>query len=538
MAKLKLVNTQKTEKVEKETVDISKIKNPVVKRILSIISYDELVEKFKAIWVSVSDWLEKALNSKKNIIYLLSTSPWELYLELNQSQKSDKDICLAALRRSPDVFINIPEEKFKYAYDFWQEAIMSFIRNWRNIIEINSFLDKNFILKKWIYKKLQEFLEKALKDTGEIILDDLSKWLLFIKSKNKSLYDFLISSKIISWAWKKLWLWAKFQKDFSKAVIVSDKVTWKKDDELIIVKREIFWEITWIDISKLSEDELFLIDTIINLCVLKDSQKSIKEQEKQNNRLEDNNDLDDLDKDEPIIDPEIKLNFCLPNCSYYETWYDSYNISLYWYKTVNLSEEELLRFTSLWLRNFVKFYSMLWEIWLSFLWDKNKSSFINILNNVIWFNYPDSAWVTEDRSLRVLNLIAKSIWIIWQVWDQYIKEYSDLESAKKEFMYIKNTRNIAWEQFPLESWLFWTPVVELALKKRWYISEKWELSFTKFMYGVKNDENSWNLEDEEPEQTNVIKWDFWWRVDETMKEEKYYKDNSDDDDIKDLKLAA
>jgi hypothetical protein len=48
---------------------------------------------------------------------------------------------------------------------------------------------------------------------------------------------------------------------------------------------------------------------------------------------------------------------------------------------------------------------MLCDLNLNFLWDSNKSSFVNILNNKIGFNYPDSEGVTESRALRVLNVI-------------------------------------------------------------------------------------------------------------------------------------
>ena len=119
---------------------------------------------------------------------------------------------------------------------------------------------------------------------------------------------------------------------------------------------------------------------------------------------------------------------------------------------------------------------MLQEIWLKSLRWKHKSSFIKILNNKVWFSYPDGAWVTESRALRVLNVIARAIWYIWKTDDgQEVKEFKTLGGAKLAFLELKWTWKI-WEK------KFIDDDVEVILESRGFIDiDTKELNVWKFI---------------------------------------------------------
>ena len=485
MVKQTLLKQEKT----REPEPLSEITDPVARDILSIL-WEKAEEKIKAVWISVSEWVEKALRDKENIIRLLSRYTWEIYLKLSPKQKKDKDICLAALRNSPEAYFHLPKE-YKFNLEFWKELILSLIREGKNLVDINNYLDTYFKSKDKVYTKLQEFLELALKDSESIYLDDLAKWMLLAKSKFRDLYDLLTKNKIVVWKWKKLSLWDDFQKKFSKAVLTSDRLAWKNKEEIEAIKREIFASIVWLDISKLSEDAIFLIDTIISLCVVRDSKENIENNKKEDAEKTENEELTALDLEEDDeIEPEVKLDFCLPNCDYFISSWNTYTISVEWQRPVNLTKDELSTFTTKWLNNFIKFYWLLCDLDLNFLWDRHKSDFVNILNNVVWFNYPDWNWVSESRAIRVLNLIARAIWIVWKVWDSEVKDFNSLESVSLVFRQIRETGVINGKSYYTGSGIFRKPAVEMALKDLSYISVDWELSFSKFLYWLEEETKS------------------------------------------------
>ena len=119
---------------------------------------------------------------------------------------------------------------------------------------------------------------------------------------------------------------------------------------------------------------------------------------------------------------------------------------------------------------------MLHEIWLWFLWWAQKNNFIKVLNNKVWFSYPDWAWVTESRALRVLNLVWKAVWMIGQVSDdKNIKEFQTLAWAKLAFTELKST----WKVWALE---LIDDDVKVILEVKWFIDpETKELNVWKFI---------------------------------------------------------
>jgi hypothetical protein len=111
-------------------------------------------------------------------------------------------------------------------------------------------------------------------------------------------------------------------------------------------------------------------------------------------------------------------------------------------------------FSSVALKNFVKFYGLLYDLELNFLWDKYNRDFITLCNNKIWLDYTSNDWITEAKSLSILNLIGKNIWIpetkLWirdDDWNEktQLKCFKTIAEAKLAFWDVKSTWKINGE---------------------------------------------------------------------------------------------
>jgi hypothetical protein len=108
-------------------------------------------------------------------------------------------------------------------------------------------------------------------------------------------------------------------------------------------------------------------------------------------------------------------------------------------------------------------------LWLNFLWDKYLNDFKILCKNKIWFDYMLWEWITESKTLSVLNIIWKNIWIPehevidnkWKKTNKY-KCFDRLPDAKKVFWEIKETWMINWDKYS-DSSAFWNWAVENRL---------------------------------------------------------------------------
>jgi hypothetical protein len=179
------------------------------------------------------------------------------------------------------------------------------------------------------------------------------------------------------------------------------------------------------------------------------------------------------------VSTKEKVDFSLNDYEYTRSSSWIYTIHNSGTNTIKLSEKEVERFTMVWLKNFIKFYNLLCGIGLNFLWDKYKNDFVTILNNQIWFNYPDREWVSESRSLKVLNFIGKTVGLIGdKKHTQYKKPFENIDGARKAFSDVKSTWNI-WKNNYISMWMSDDVPVEKALKAMGYI-DKWVLNIGRF----------------------------------------------------------
>lgn len=394
---------------------------------------------------------------------------------IDSSLKADKEIAFTAMKKDSGAFYLL-SKKLQSDINIWRDFIKSLIREWKNYLEVEKIIEKFYVKisdKEVLYKIFSEYINKA----NWLYTDDLSKWMLLIKEKNKSFYDLLINSKVIVWKWKELILSPIFIKEFSKELLLEENYKTLSDEDKKVFERNFLSKKLNIDLSKLNSDSIFVFDSILNLSLATTNKALLgnKEKEAKKEPEKEKKVIEDIDEEENII--EDKLDFCLPECGVQVTWWNYY-ISTPWSLSVELSSAEMDRFTTEGLKNFIDFYNTLYEVWLNFLWDSHKTSFINILNNSSWFNYPDGQWVTESRNLRMFNFLWKSVWLIWWKDSQYSKDFSTLWSVKLAFLKVKEDWRI-WKDTYETVWQFANPF-KSALKNLDLLSENWTLNTAKF----------------------------------------------------------
>ncbi len=423
---------------------------------------EEIQSKINSMWVekTIEDLIENSWKDKNTI---------------------KKQFVLKKLKEDHSYFLEV-ERSLHSDPEIQNELITSLIRQWVDFSSVESILSAYYWKDKKLQKKLLSLYIKILKEFETMHRDDLTKSLLDLKQKwENNLYTSLISKKIIESKWPRFILTSSFFKSLKDKLIINDSYFLLADREKDKSRYDfLLWMIS-LNYDTLTEDERGLLLTIIELIKIEEnkylSKKQIKEEtEKDEDEYILNNESDDETWE---IDPIDKIDFCLPYCSSsFSDWV--YTIKTDWYMDAKLSEEELSRFTSIWLKNYIRFYHTMFDLWLWFLWTKYKSSFVTLLNNKVWFSYPDWAWVTDSRFLRVLNLLWKSMWIIWKIDDDtYIKPYDTLEWALKAFRDFKWSGKIK-DRVLIDN-LSDTDKMEILLKSRGYIDPKWNwLVFSEF----------------------------------------------------------
>lgn len=235
----------------------------------------------------------------------------------------------------------------------------------------------------------------------------------------------------------------------------------------------------WIEKLGFDENIDYLINLILEFLFIKDQKDDLVEEEKENKKEETLKEkqpkeiYDDLDDSKDFFEDRMDL----------ELWIYSY--SMFWSYcdikvaddfNLKISKEEQLLFTTKALDNYIKFYKLFYELWLIFLFERyNYKSLLN--DKWISFDYTSWEWITEDKILRILNLIWKNIWVPeydflkndWEIVKE-TKCFNTLSDAKLEFKNIKWSSMINWELIET-NWNVW------AVEKK--LSKEWKLDFAK-----------------------------------------------------------
>lgn len=441
--------------------------------------------------------IEDTLNENKTNLKLAKYMVWEVdgnfYKDYLKDFPNDLDLALIAIKASSENFkylsIKLKEnEKISY------EIIKTQIREWNNYFEIKKFIELNYKDKK---KELLEFYKLQINEVNKILKDDLTKNLINIDEKNPDFIKLLKEKNIITWNKKKININPRFLTEFEESFKKKVNIKWKNEDEIKKLKLNFLINYIWINAEDLNEETLFILNSIIDLIVINDDKKeqekdeiideNLEKQEKETKQKKwDKIDGDEEQKETKEDIFEKKLNYSLPNStlSFSSSW--NYSISS-WETSIEITLEESQKMTSLALKNYYKFYQKLSKLWLNFLWDKYKTEFLIVMSNSFSIDYLYWEWISEGKTLSVLNLIWRNIWIpekevIWKDWKptKEIKCFNSIEAATFMFEDINKKNEINWETWS-DGWPFSKWPVENKLIANWLIdSKRWVLNISKW----------------------------------------------------------
>lgn len=459
--------------------------NSIFKRIEEILEWKitiwELVSmnEKKGFKTTIDNILNKYADTKKLAIFIISEVNPNFFTE-HKDLHADIDIIKLAIQKDSNLFYSITSG-FKKDENVWLEVIKSMVRENKNFYEIEKFIN-NYFLKD--NKKLFDNYFKYLEDANNYYTNDLSKNLFSLKKLNKELYDFLHKNKLFTTKWKNIIINNDFIKNFEKEISKDElfiSLNIKEKEDFIINKLNTYFLISN---KNLTGEEKNIFDLVLNLINIEVSKK-IKETKKKDEDTNIDNDSS-IDKKKGEENSETKddeedfndfIDFSYPECNSYRIsgWY---NIETITWKNIFISNDEKDNFTTKALKNYIKFYNTLYNLWLNFLWDKYSHDFKILCANKFWFDYLHSEWITDSKMLSILNMIWRNIWIpehkvINETWKEtnQIECFKTLWDARNAFTEIKETWTINEIKYSHNSF-FWNWAVENKLIEVFCIDQK------------------------------------------------------------------
>lgn len=473
----------------------------VVSSIVKILDLDETeIEIEKEIYWSkmlIEKILEIHKKNKNFAMYLVWEVDMNYYAKFDKKLKKDIELWFVAVKASSENYKYL-DKALKKNLDIAEEVIKSIVREWNNFTIIENFIETNFPKHN---KKLWRFYENYLKRLDITLTDDLVKNINFICKNNNQAYQLLLSKKIININWKKININKKFINIFEESL---DELILKQDDFELKTKEEknkffkdYLLDMSWLNSSQIDKDILFIFEGILDIYDKRLKKKLAKEKLdkkaddlNENKIIDEKQELEEIDinneKDEEIDEFREKLDYFLPNYSYSNSWLWEYHINTNSGLSIKISESEKNNFSGIALSNFVKFYNILYKLWLDFIWNSYKEEFIWLLDyKNIWFDYLNWNWVDEEKVLEILNLLWKNIWLSGeQIMTGDSKSnngflpYETIWSAYSDFRKAKLSSKINDEHIDTNI-VIWT--VEKKLSDDWKINySSWTFDLTKW----------------------------------------------------------
>ena len=464
--------------------------NPIFLKILEIISpakktdLQKLRDKY-GIMDSISRIIPFEKTNKELALYLISELGVD-YFKQFPDLHSDKQVVKTALLVNPNIY-NILPDILKKDTEIWVWVVKSMVHKQRNFKEVEKFIESNFPEKKnFLFARYSEFL----KTQSFIFQNDLNKHLFKLKTENKELFDKFEELWVVSYKWEKV----DFNTDFLKSIL--DDLL--KSEEYLNLDKKAKKEYTKkfleklfdIKIENLEKNEKYIFNKL--LAILWNLEDKNKLANKKITWADNENEQEDIAEKRERKKREQKqaeaqrkkekeiwvlIDYTYPDWNSYKvSWW--YNIETQTWKTVFITDKEKDKFTSEALANFIKFQNTLYNLWLGFLWDKYSHDFKVLANNKFGFDYTSNEWITENKTLAILNMIWKNIWIpeqsvIDEDWKEtwVVKCFKTLADAKMAFWEIKETGEINWKKYSDGS-AFWNTAVYNKLIDSWLIDPK------------------------------------------------------------------
>lgn len=461
----------------------SRYENDIFKKIELILDWKislwDLVTMSQKNWFkrTIDDILNKYADTKRLAIFIISEVDSSVF-KSHKNLHTDIDVVKLAIQKDSNLFNFISSELIKNK-EIWKEVVKSMVRENKNFYEVDMFITTYFIKdSKEIFDIYFQYLENA----NKYYTNDLSKNLFSLKKSNKSLYNLLQTHKLFTTKWKIITINNDFIKKFVTEIVKDEQfqsLTQKEKDVFIILKLGSYFNISN---NTLSDEEKVIFDlvlSLINIEISKKIKELMKKEEKEKPQpwipsTENEKEASDSYKEDDFNE---FADFSYPECNSYKvSWW--YNIETITWKKIFITDAEKDNFTTKALKNYIKFYNTLYNLWLNFLWDKYSHDFKILCNNKFWFDYMHSEWITDWKMLSILNMIWRNVWIpehkiLNDKWEETneVKCFNTLWDAKDAFWEIKETWIINGTKYS-DSATFWNWAVENRLIEVLCIDQK------------------------------------------------------------------
>jgi len=396
----------------------SELENSTLNEVMNILNLSEKSQEdfYEKYWdIKNTDLIEKILKEDKQYRENKELAKYAVRFISAEKFKNfpplfnDTEIVKIAVTASNLNYYYI-SDSLKKDISIAEAMIQSLMNEWSNFNNITNFINDKFWEDKKKKEKLEKFYNKILKKSENFIHKDIENSLFILSRDFPQYIEQLVSDKILTKQKNSFIFTDEFYKN------ISDKTDdiWSNisDKERKILIKNIILESLQIPNYIPNKYINFLVNTIEKNISIKKQTKNTEKKPQDNKSRESTDDKNISDNpnnsDNYDLIMENNLDYWYPECSYIYSS-GSYLVSVIWDKTVDISEQDMEKFTSVALKNFIKFYALLYDIWLGFLWDKYKTDFSTLCNNKTWFDYQRGEWITEWKSLSILNIIGKSI---------------------------------------------------------------------------------------------------------------------------------
>jgi hypothetical protein len=386
---------------------------------------------------------DKKYRANKNLAKYAIRFIWAEEFKNFKPLFNDKSISLIAVWASHYNYHYLSED-LKKDIDITKIYITSLVNDWESSEKIWSFIESQFSDNKNNQLLLEKHYKQIIKQTWQIYIKDINKCLITLEIDHSKYITELLEKKILLKEKKTYTFSPDFIEELSLEINqISESLDKNNRDKQIT---QIIKDRLAIPNNILNKYTDFLISTLKkNLNISKKSKENKQENidESVAEILNNSENKPDNIREEDKNTIQSDLVYFYPECSYtLSSW--NYNIEILWSSNIVISEEEMKDFTSVALKNFIKFYWLLYDTGLSFLWDKYRSDFITLCNNKVWLDYKTNEGITQWKSLSILNIIGKSIGVPQTVIESHNKE-EDISSEMKCFKTLADAKLVFWD---------------------------------------------------------------------------------------------
>ncbi len=394
---------------------------------------------------AILDILKQNQDNENLAIFLIENKDWKYVQEIDVANRT-KAIIKSALWQNIAT-LKFASEEMKSDPDMAYTIITTYIKSWKNFLDVEQYLDTYFTDSKYYNSLIKHYL-KTQKTHWVLARNDLTSLLIDIKTSK--FYKHLKTQKSITgignYVKPSNSLIVSFLKNADDASL--DAISDQQEKDAAFLK--VFTLVINSHPDSLSEQEKLVFNKILEICISEYNKKFIPDN-KQKKEESEKNTSDYWEEFEQEIDfedytPKEKLDYCYPTRSYSVLDNGNYSVTLESNKKLEISADEMKSATVKALENYAIFYETLCSAKLEFLWKKYKKPFSVACSNAFWFNHLRWEWITSNKLLQVLNFVWRNIGVPeheykddnWETISE-LRCFDDIMTAEKTFKWIQKS---------------------------------------------------------------------------------------------------